>query len=291
MRRSSDRYNVFMNDNIRIPIVSGMFYPNEPEQLRGILCELLGAAEDSQTPPIHASRGLIAPHAGYIYSGGIAAKGFLEVAQAGRPDVVVILGASHTRVGPWFALSPHLEWETPLGRSPVDPDVMARLLEEGFACEAASFEREHSIEVLLPFIQYLWGTRMPIVPICVSPAPLSRIQDAAKGLIKALGVRKGLVIASSDFTHFEPDSEARITDIAALDRILDLDVEGFRELCQKNRLTICGATAIEVLMSVAANASWTATQTLGYATSGDVTGDLSSVVGYASVLMTKENYG
>jgi MEMO1 family protein len=291
MRRSPDRYNAFMNDNIRIPIVSGRFYPNEPEQLRDVLCELLGVTEDSQALPMPSSRGIIAPHAGYIYSGGIAAKGFLEVAQAGRPDVVVILGASHTRVGPWFALSPHLEWETPLGRSPVDPDMMARLFEEGFAYEAASFEREHSIEVQLPFIQHLWGTTMPIVPICVSPAPLVRIQDAAKGLIKALGVHKGLVIASSDFTHFKPNSEARSADTAALGHILDLDVQGFRQLCQVKQLTICGPTAVEVLMSVAANESWTATRMLGYATSGDVTGDLSSVVGYASVLMTKENYG
>lgn len=290
MRRSPDRYNAFMNEGIRFPIVSGMFYPHQPNRLRNLLTELLGE-ETCQADPMPSSMGLIAPHAGYVYSGGIAAAGFLEAARFGQPDVVVILGASHTGIGPWFALSPHSEWETPLGRSPVDSDIMARLVDEGFACEAASFEREHSIEVQLPFIQYLWGVETPIVPICVAPAPLSEVQEAARRLLKALGERNGLVISSSDFTHFECDSRARAADAMAMDRILALDVPGFHEMCHDRQLTICGATAIEVLMSVALDDSWAITQAVEYATSGDVTGDLSSVVGYASVLMTKENHG
>ena len=280
-----------MNDGIRDPIVSGMFYPDQPDRLRKLLSMLLGAVGDCESDLMPSSLGLVAPHAGYVYSGGVAAAGFLEAARFGQPDVVVILGASHTGVGPWFALSPHSSWETPLGRSPVDPDVMARLFEEGFAYEAASFEREHSIEVQLPFIQYLWGVKTSIVPICVGPAPLSDVQEAARVLSRVLGERNALIVASSDFTHYEADSEARSVDAIALDRILALDVQGFRQLCHESRLTICGTTAIEVLMSVAVEGRWVNTRTIDYATSGDVTGDLSSVVGYACVLMTKENYG
>jgi len=280
-----------MNYGIRTPIVSGQFYPAAPDRLRALLEELLEGRGNCKTDLMTSSMGLVLPHAGYVYSGGIAARGFIKAVEHGQPEVIVILGASHTGIGPWFALSPHLEWETPLGRSPVAADVMAQLLESGFQYEAASFEHEHSIEVQLPFIQSLWGGKMPIVPICVSPAHLSQVQEAARTLSKSLTGCKALIIASSDFTHFETDSHARAADATALDRILALDVPGFRNLCHERHLTICGTTAIEILMAVAVEQHWVATQTIGYATSGDVTGDLSSVVGYASVLMTKENYG
>ena len=292
MRCSSDRYNAFMNDDIRRPIISGMFYPDSRNQLSKLMDELVGDTSDFEAGRLASSMGLVVPHAGYVYSGSIAAAGFIEAAQYGRPDVVVILGASHTGVGPWFALAPHSAWASPLGQSPVDLDVMTYLINKGFAYDIASFEREHSIEVQLPFTQHLWGLEMPIVPICVSHAPLSQAQDAAQALSRALGERNGLIIASSDFTHYEADSQARSgRDATALDRILDLDTQGFRQLWTGSQSTICGPTAIEILISMASDGLWTNARTVKYATSGDVTGDLSSVVGYASVVMTKENDG
>ena len=280
-----------MNDAIRIPIVSGMFYPDQPNRLRNLLDSFVELSVSPKKARLSSSLGLIVPHAGYVYSGSTTASGFAAAAQCGRPDVVVILGASHTGIGPWFALSPHSAWQTPLGRSSIKLDVMAALAEEGFVCDKASFEHEHSIEVQLPFIQFVWGVEMPIVPICVSTARPAEIQEAARALSKALGSLHALVIASSDFTHYETDSHARSADAEALDCILALDVPGFRQLCTEKHLTICGATAIEVLMSTAVSHQWVNTKTVSYATSGDVTGDVSSVVGYASVLMTKENYG
>ncbi len=289
--RRHDRYNAFMNDCVRAPIVAGAFYPSQPEPLRRQIVEFLVDAGSSGSNSLTSSVGLIVPHAGYVYSGSVAAVGFQEVANRGKPEVVVILGASHTGLGHWFSLSPHSAWATPLGESPVDNDMMSRLVAAGFKQEEAPFAQEHSIEVQLPFIQYLWGLEMAIVPICISPAPLSEIQEAARALAKALGARKGLIIASSDFTHYEPDHVARSVDNRALDRILALDVPGFHRLCRDEGLTICGTGAIEVLMTLARAGNLTATQTVRYATSGDVTGDLRSVVGYASVLLAKENYG
>ncbi|MBU1048461.1 AmmeMemoRadiSam system protein B [Candidatus Bipolaricaulota bacterium] len=280
-----------MSNTIRLPIVSGTFYPNQPDRLRQLLNTLLG--NDAALPgrSLPSSLGLVLPHAGYIYSGSVAAAGYLEAARFGRPDVVVILGASHTGVGPWFALAPHSHWQTPLGRSPVDLDMIAQLRGEGFTTEAASFEREHSIEVQLPFIQYLWGVAPTIVPVCVAPAPLAGVYEAARALSKLLEDRHALLIASSDFTHFEADSRARAADAAAMNRILALDVPGFHSLCREQQLTICGATSIEVLMATASNSHWSATRIVDYTTSADVTGDRSSVVGYACLAMTKENYG
>ncbi|MFC2107944.1 AmmeMemoRadiSam system protein B, partial [Candidatus Bipolaricaulota bacterium] len=289
--RSHRRYNASMNDRVRSPIVAGAFYPGRPEQLRrqieGFLADETSRVQES----LASSIGLIVPHAGYDYSGSVAAVGFQEVASHGKPEVVVILGASHTGIGPWFSLSPHAAWMTPLGRSPADTEVVSCLVSAGFRQAEAAFAREHSIEVQLPFIQHLWGTETPIVPICISPAPVYELQEAAAALIQALGNRKALIIASSDFTHYQPDDVARSLDNSALDRILALDVSGFQRLCRNERLTICGTGAIEVLMTVAGQMELSATHVVAYATSGDVTGDQTSVVGYASVLLSKENHG
>ncbi|MFC2106499.1 AmmeMemoRadiSam system protein B [Candidatus Bipolaricaulota bacterium] len=280
-----------MNDRVRSPIVAGAFYPGRPEQLRRQIEGFLADETSRVQGSLASSIGLIVPHAGYDYSGSVAAAGFQEVTSHGKPEAVVILGASHTGIGPWFSLSPHATWITPLGRSPVDTEVVSCLVSAGFRQAEAAFAREHSIEVQLPFIQHLWGTQTPIVPICIGPAPLYELQEAAAALIQALGNRKALIIASSDFTHYQPDDVVRSLDNRALDRILALDVSGFQRLCRNERLTICGTGAIEVLMTVAGQMELSATHVVAYATSGDVTGDRTSVVGYASVLLAKENHG
>lgn len=280
-----------MNDATRLPIVSGAFYPGHPDLLRTQLAPLLGAAIDTSSGPMLSSMGLIVPHAGYVYSAGVAAPGYRIAAQLGHPELVVILGANHTGMGPWFALSPHSHWQTPLGRSPVDGAASRLLQQAGYEVHAAPFAREHSHEVQLPFIQILWGVDTPIVPICIAPAALDTIQEAASTLAKLLEARHGLLIASSDFTHYEADDSARAADALAMQRICALDAEGFRTLYRDQGLTICGATAIELLMRTARQCHWSNVQLVDYATSADVTGDRASVVGYACMVMTKENHG
>ncbi|MCK5248271.1 AmmeMemoRadiSam system protein B [Candidatus Bipolaricaulota bacterium] len=225
--RSHHRYNASMNDRVRSPIVAGTFYPSRADQLRGQIEGFLVDETSRGQELLASSIGLIVPHAGYVYSGGVAAAGFQEVAGHGNPEVIVILGASHTGIGPWLSLSPHTAWTTPLGRSPVDAEAVSCLVSAGFRQAEAPFAREHSIEVQLPLIQHLWGTETSIVPICISPASLDEIQDAATALVQALGDRKALIIASSDFTHYQPDDVARSIDRKALDRILALDVPDF----------------------------------------------------------------
>lgn len=291
VNRGHDCYNEPMNDGVRSPFVAGTFYPSRPEQLLKQIDQLLADPGAGKQDLLSSSLGLVVPHAGYLYSGGVAAAGFQQVANRGKPEVIVILGANHTGTGHWFALSPHSAWATPLGQSPVDKDVMTGLMVAGFKQEPAPFAREHSIEVQLPFIQQLWGTEVPIVPICVSPAPLDEISQAATALVEVLADRKVLVIASSDFTHYQPDDVARSLDSVALDHVLALDVAGFHQLCGDRGLTICGTGAIEVLMTVAREMILTVTRVVSYATSGDVANDRTSVVGYASVLLAKENNG
>ncbi len=289
--RRRDRYNAPMDDRVRSPIVAGAFYPGHPAALRDQIAGLLAEEGAGNPGPSASSSGLIVPHAGYVYSGSVASAGFREVAQEGAPDVVVILGASHTGFAPWFALPPHAAWETPLGRSPIDRDVVNRLVSAGFRTADAPFAREHSMEVQLPFVQYLWGFNVPIVPICVVPVESHDVRQAAAALAAALHDRRALIVASSDFTHYQPEAMARTLDHRALDRILALDVSGFHELCRAEHLTICGTGAIEILMTLGSDTGLKRTRLVSYATSGDVTGDASSVVGYASVLLAKENHG
>ena len=288
---SRARYNAFMADYMRSPIVAGTFYPDQPDRLTGLIENFMAAEMASAHVALPSTMGLILPHAGYMYSGRVAAAGLTVVARYGRPDVVVILGANHTGVGPWFALSGHTAWMTPLGRLPVDTDANAHLLSVGYRQSDATFAREHSIEVQLPFIQHLWKPTPSIVPICISSVPANELQDAARAILDAVGDRQALVIASSDFTHYQPDEMARSLDKMAMGRILALDISGFHQLCRDKELTICGAGAIELLMAVARRLELNDARLVSYATSADVTGDQSSVVGYASMLLVKEKHG
>jgi len=279
-------YNLRMSSSVRHPAVSGMFYPSDPVALRTQVERLLG------TPPApsdgaDASVGLIAPHAGYMYSGAVAGSALRLAAEAGRPEVVVLLGASHSGLGAWAALPPHAAWETPLGVVSLEQEIVAALVDNGFEQDATPFVREHSMEVQLPLLQVLWDQAPPIVPICVRPALSTHLEKSAAVLADTIKDRNAWILASSDFTHYETDDVARDWDGQALERILAVDYDGFRSLVRTKNLSICGATAIELMLRVCKQSGLTSSQLVQYATSGDITGDRSAVVGYASVVFQR----
>jgi len=283
-------YNRFMDKSIRAPIAAGAFYPKNPDVLRAAIESLYGNGiprADSDRPSI-ASVGLIAPHAGYLYSGRVAAAGYERAAALGCPEAVLLLGANHTGLGAPVSLSGHAIWETPLGRTPVDARLVEQLADTGLPVSDAAFEREHSIEVQLPLVQSIWGFDLPIVPVCVTSVPFPPVRKTAEALAKAVRGRRCLVVASSDFTHYEPDVAARGLDRLALEPIRALDVDGFTRIFQERGLSICGAGAIAVLLELCLQLKLTNAELVEYATSGDVTGDRGAVVGYASVLFTTE---
>jgi len=277
-----------MEKTVRTPIVAGTFYPGDSDVLRATVESFFDGSVPRSDRKSDSSIGLIAPHAGYPYSGAVAAEGYGRVGAFGRPEAVVLLGANHTGVGMPMALSTHTAWETPLGLVPVDVQLVGRLVEAGVPQVDGAHSREHSIEVQLPFIQFLWGNDLPIVPICVASMSLSAAETAADTIATALGDRSTLIVASSDFTHYEPDAMARERDRSALDRIAALDAEGFERIYHEQRLSICGAGAILTLLGLCRRLDFTHGELVRYATSGDVTGDLSTVVGYASVLFSTE---
>ena len=282
------RYNRPMDETVRAPIVAGAFYPGDPAVLRATVDSFFDENVPRLDRKLGSSVGLLAPHAGYPYSGAVAAAGYERVAALGRPEAVVLLGANHTGIGMPLSLSGCATWETPLGRSPVDAATVARLAESGIPLSDAAFAREHSVEVQLPFVQSIWGIDLPIVPLCVASMSLSAAEETAETIVAAVDGRSVLVVASSDFTHYEPDAAARGLDRSALEPIRALDGEEFDRVYRERRLSICGAGAILTLLGICRRLGLTKGELVRYATSGDVTGDRSAVVGYASVLFTGE---
>jgi len=288
VRHIQGRYNRFMEKTIRAPIAAGAFYPGDPAVLRATIESFFEGDARWSSQTLDSPIGLIAPHAGYPYSGPVAAAGYSRVAALGRPEAIVVLGANHTGLGAPLSLSGHAIWETPLGRSPVDTRLVAQLTDSGIPKADAAFDREHSIEVQLPFIQSIWGCDLPIVPLCVMSVPLPSVRGSIEPIARAINGRCLLVVASSDFTHYEPDATARELDHLALEPIRALDAEGFERVYRERRLSICGAGAILMLLELCRRLGLTSGNLVEYATSGNVTGDRSAVVGYASVLFTTE---
>ncbi len=282
------RYNRSMEKTIRAPIAAGTFYPGNPGVLRATVESFFEGDVPWPDRALDSPIGLIAPHAGYPYSGAVAAAGYGQVAALGRPEVVVLLGANHTGLGAPFSLSGHTIWETPLGRSPVDTRLVAQLTDSGIPKADAASDREHSIEVQLPFVQSIWGCDLPIVPLCVMSVPRPSIEENVAAIAEGIGDKSVLIVASSDFTHYEPDATARELDRLALEQIQAVDVEGFERVYRARRLSICGAGAILTLLGLCRRLGLTNGNLVKYGTSGDVTGDRGAVVGYASVLFTTE---
>jgi len=277
--------------SIREPVVAGAFYPGSPAALSAELKRLFGTpvhvSERSLTSPV----GLIAPHAGYAYSGPTAASGYRQLATLGQPKWAIVLGANHTGLGRPVSLARVGIWRTPLGDAPIATELADRLVATGLEVADEAFLREHSIEVQLPFLQFLFGAEIPLVPICVMLPPLSELIAFGEAISQVISDEPGVVVVSSDFTHYQPEEVARRIDHEAIERILALNVEGFYRSLVEERLSICGGGAITILMTIARKLGWNDTQLLSYATSGDVTGDRRSVVGYAAISFLGRGHG
>ncbi|MCD5416128.1 AmmeMemoRadiSam system protein B [Candidatus Bipolaricaulota bacterium] len=279
-----------MSPSIREPIVANAFYPGSPTALSTELSRLFAHPRipEGRLP---SPMGVVVPHAGYVYSGAVAAAAYSELAQSGRPDWAIVLGANHTGRGGTISLACKGAWRTPLGSAPIATEVAGKLIGAGVTVTDEAFQHEHSIEVQLPFLQFLFGEGIPFVPICVMLPPLSAVTALGEAIARAVDAEAGVVIASSDLTHYEPDDIARRTDRRSIDRILALDLKGFYQSLIKEQLSICGGGAIAVLIACARALGWRRTKLLSYATSGDMSGERSAVVGYAAISFNRREDG
>lgn len=252
---------------------AGSFYPGQKEKLRQQLEQLFkGLPKEEKTECV------IAPHAGYPYSGKTAAYSFNALQEN---KCFVILSPSHTGLGPEISVSDADEWATPIGSAPIDAKLRQRLLErlEIQADDLAHIE-EHSIEVQLPFLQFLFkGGR--ILPITIAEHGLERLKELGKALSEIGG--KFSVIASGDFTHHQQLQIAREKDFGAIKKIEAVDVEGFYNEVVDKQLSICGLSPITALMQYCKEKGFKRGKLLHYDTSASASGDEASVVGYAAI--------
>jgi AmmeMemoRadiSam system protein B len=281
---------------IRRPNVASQFYEGNAEALRAQIsaCFLhtLGPKKIPQTNfHIHPRRivGLICPHAGYMYSGPVAAHAFNELAQDGKPDTVVLLGPNHTGYGSALALMREGVWRTPLGDVEIDGALADAILNETkiIDVDETAHKYEHSLEVQLPFLQFLYGNAFKIVPICFLMQDYDSAVEVGRALVEALDATNSVVIASSDMTHYEPANVAAEKDHLALKAVINMDAKSFYQTVEAQNITACGYAPITSLITYAQGICAKEAKLLSYHNSGDITGDNSSVVGYAAVSFKK----
>ncbi|MCD6452688.1 MAG: AmmeMemoRadiSam system protein B [Dehalococcoidales bacterium] len=265
---------------IRKPVVAGQFYPESATQLS----QMIQGMVDNQATKEEVI-GVVSPHAGYIYSGPVAGA---VISRIKFRDTFIIMGPNHTGRGKPFSIMTEGSWETPSGEVAIDSELAKQILTNSQYLEEdyEAHQYEHSIEVQLPFLQY-FKKAIRMVPITFSYSSsivYKEIGEAIATAVKQLG-RKAIIIASSDMTHYEPQESARQKDSVAIAAILNLDADELLEQVKKFNISMCGYAPTVAMITAAKELGATSAELVRYQTSGDTTGDYSSVVGYAGVIL------
>ena len=274
---------------IRTPAVSGTFYPENEKKLKNLIHECfmhpIGPGKISPTDSNEKIYGVICPHAGFVYSGPVACHSFYSLS-ASSSKLAIIVGPNHYGIGQNVASMIDVSWKTPLGLAEVDSNSVLELREYLDILEIDSFShsKEHSIEVQIPMLQEVFSHEMKILPISLINQEQKTATLVGSAIAKIAQKKDALLIGSSDFTHYEENGFAHRQDLALIDPILKLDVDGFYKILYERKVTACGFGAIASIMTACKELGATQGKLLKYATSGDVSGDKSSVVGYASII-------
>lgn len=274
----------------RKPAVAGSFYPSDRNELQQLIRESylhsLGPGRLPPAPPTSARVvSVVVPHAGYVYSGPVAAHSYLHVSSMRDPELIVIVAPNHYGVGSGVSAYDSGTWETPLGSMKVDGASAKELSEETGIVDfdPAAHRLEHSLEVQLPFLQMIYGDSVPFLPLCISFQDQETTTTLAAGVAKVAKKRRTVLVASSDLTHYEPAEEARRKDTALISQILKMDADGFYSTLERLEVTACGFGAISTIMQASKELGLARAELLKYANSGDTSGDMDRVVGYGSV--------
>jgi AmmeMemoRadiSam system protein B len=281
---------------LRYPAVAGSWYAGAPNSLRKQIEELfLHRLGPGSLPQVVREGprnivGLVVPHAGYMASGPVAAHSYYHLAKDGKPDVIVVFGPNHTGHGSALSIMNDGAWRTPLGDVEIDTEVANDIVQASRIIDVddRAHVYEHSIELQLPFLQYLYGSEFRFVPVCFMMQDLVSSREVGKAVAKALKGKNGLVIASSDLTHYEPQERAEKKDRLAVDAALKLDEEGYYRAVEAYGISTCGYGPVIAAITASKELGAKKAELLCYKTSGDVLGDRSAVVGYASMTFTKK---
>ncbi|HRW82874.1 MAG TPA: MEMO1 family protein [Methanothrix sp.] len=262
---------------MRRPAVAGSFYPRHPEALKEELGEAFSHASGGEPLLI---RGAVVPHAGYVYSGAVAAEVYARLPER---ETFVLIGPNHRGLGLPVALSRD-SWTTPLGDVECDVELADALAGSIIDVDESAHLYEHSLEVQIPFLQYRFsGFKILAIAMGLQDEETAvEVGEAVGEAAKSLG-RNCTVIASSDFTHYEPQDEARRKDARVIEAILRMDVPSIYKTVYGLNLTACGYGPISATITASKILGAKTGKLLRYSTSGDVIGDFSQVVGYGAI--------
>ncbi|OHD57097.1 MAG: AmmeMemoRadiSam system protein B [Spirochaetes bacterium GWF1_51_8] len=274
---------------IRKPAVASMFYPDEKINLKKMINTFLSNVPDDVTEYFIKKRidnlfGIISPHAGYVYSGSVAAHAYALLKQK-AVDTIILIGPSHYNQFSGYALTHFSAFETPLGEIPVDEKLTAIINERGrnvFEYVDTAHIREHSIEVQLPFLQTTLINNFKIVPILMGEQTISNVTLGADILKDVLSTydKSYLIVISSDLSHYYSDEAAHKLDDRFLEIVEGMDAQKLMQALSVGETEACGGGPVAVLLELAKKMSRGSIRNLVYNNSGDTSGDYSRVVGY-----------
>jgi AmmeMemoRadiSam system protein B len=279
---------------VRRPSVAGQFYQGAADALRreieGCFLHRLGPGSLPQVDEAGPRRtvGLACPHAGYFFSGAPAAKGYHALAADGRPKHIVVIGPSHRAWGTVAVTQTSGAWRTPLGDVPIDTDLAQAIVSasDAVADEASALSDEHSLEVQVPFLQYVYGESLTFVPVMMFEQSAERAAAVGRALAQALEGLDAVIVASTDMTHYMSAEEAKRRDQTLIDRMLELDAEGLCERASRRDMSMCGYGPVGAMLTAARILGATGAEVLAYSTSGDVQ-RMADVVAYLSLAVTR----
>lgn len=273
---------------IRPPAAAGTFYNLNQEYLKKQIESSFNHKLGPNGMKTKNVKAAVVPHAGYEYSGPVAAWAYSRMEKANY----LIVGPNHTGIGSQFAIMKAGMWKTPLGDLVIASDVAEKLINTRIVeYDVLAHEHEHSVEVQLPFLQYRFGSNFKFVPIAImNDFADDLLLDSCRLVGKAIASiikkqkEKWVVLASTDFSHYVPQEMAEKNDRGVIKTILKLDEKDFFDKVAEKKVSMCGFGAVATVMVAAKGLGARKAELLKYATSGDVTQDLTSVVGYASII-------
>jgi len=266
---------------LRLPAVAGRFYPEDPEELSRQIATFAPSQEEAPRTAIAC----MVPHAAYRYSGHVAGAVYAHLK---LPRRALLIGPRHFPRGKAQAIVSEGAWQTPLGRAEIDSNL-AREITAAYprlSEDSVAHQGEHALEVQLPFLQYLSGA-VRFVPIALGPTDYLQLESLGQALAEVLRRQTDpvLMIASSDMNHYESDEITRRKDRFALECILTLDAQSLFDTARREAVSMCGLGPMVSVLTAAQRLGATRATLVRYATSGDITGDLHEVVGYAGVIV------
>lgn len=267
----------------RSPAVAGQFYYDDPLRLTQQVKQYIhkNAAKDNAV-------GIVVPHAGLIYSGAVAGAVYSTI---NFPETFLMLGPNHTGLGSPISIIDTGEWQIPTGIVRIDSKLASRILFNTTLAvrDTQAHIFEHSLEVQLPFMTYI-SKEIKIVPIAIRSASFKECITLAEAIVKAI---KSIdypvtILASTDMSHYLPDKTARLTDKKAIDKILSLDSKGLYDLVFGEKISMCGCLPVTVMLSASKLLDANIAHLVKYMTSGEISGDYDSVVGYAGIVLARK---